>query len=91
MAKQALAAHTDLDPIDRLEDKIRTLVGVVTQLRTDHARSTEENARLVRELDSLRTRLAESEASGTELSALREEREVIRSRVTDMLNQLESI
>lgn len=91
MAKQAVAARIDLDPIDRLEDKVRTLVSVVTQLRADHARSTEENARLVRELDSARARLAESEASGSELSALREERDLIRSRVADMLNQLESI
>ena len=91
MAKQAVAARIDLDPIDRLEDKVRTLVSVVTQLRADHARSTEENARLVRELDSVRARLAESEASGSELSALREERDLIRSRVADMLNQLESI
>jgi regulator of replication initiation timing len=91
MAKQAVAARIDLDPIDRLEDKVRTLVSVVTQLRADHARSTEENARLVRELDSVRTRLAESEASGSELSALREERDLIRSRVADMLNQLETI
>jgi len=91
MAKQAVATRTDLDPIDRLEDKVRTLVGVVTQLRADHAKSTEENARLAREIDSLRARLSESEVTGTELSALREERDLIRSRVAEMLEQLESI
>jgi len=91
MAKQALATRTDLDPIDRLEEKVRMLVGIVTQLRADHARSTEENTRLVREVDSLRARLADSEASGTELGALREERDLIRSRVSEMLQQLESI
>jgi regulator of replication initiation timing len=91
MAKQATAARIDLDPIDRLEDKVRTLVSIVSQLRADHARAAEENARLSRELDNLRSRLAESEVSGTALSALREERDVIRHRVAEMLDQLDAI
>ena len=57
MEKQAVARAIDLDPIDRLEEKVRTLVGIVTQLRADHARATEENGRLVRELDAIRSRL----------------------------------
>jgi len=91
MVKQAVAARTDLDPIDRLEDKVRTLVSLVTQLRADHARALEDNSRLTRELDDLRARLNESEATGPELMALREERDLVRSRVADMLHQLESI
>jgi regulator of replication initiation timing len=92
MAKQAVATRTDLDPIDRLEEKVRTLVGIVTQLRADHARATEENSRLSRELDAMRSRLAaENEATGSELTALREERDLIRSRVAEMLEQLEAI
>ena len=68
------------------------LVGIVTQLRADHARATEENGRLARELDSLRARLAETEeVSGSELNALREERDLIRARVAEMLEQLEAI
>jgi regulator of replication initiation timing len=91
MAKQAVATRPDLDPIDRLEDKIRTLVGIVAQLRAEHARALDENAQLSRELDELRARLMESEVSGTELTALREERDLVRARVTEMLAQLESI
>ena len=91
MAKQAVATRTDLDPIDRLEEKVRMLVGIVTQLRADHARAAEENARLSREIDNLRSRLVESEANGTELSALRDERDLIRSRVAEMLEQLEAL
>jgi regulator of replication initiation timing len=92
MAKQAVATRSDLDPIDRLEEKVRMLVSIVTQLRADHARVTEENGRLVRELDHMRSRLAaENEATGSELSALREERDLIRSRVAEMLEQLEGI
>jgi len=90
MAKQAVAESTDLD-LDRLEEKVRTLVGVVTQLRAEHARAAEDNARLLRELDALRGRLAEGEATGTELGLLRDERDLIRSRVAEMLSQLESI
>ena len=92
MAKQATAvARTELDPIDRLEEKVKLLVGVVTQLRKEHARATEENARLTREVDHLRSQLSESEASSSELTALRDERDLIRSRVAEMLDQLESI
>jgi regulator of replication initiation timing len=92
MAKQAVATRTDLDPIDRLEEKVRMLVGIVTQLRADHARAAEENGRLKSELDNMRSRLAaESQATGSELSALREERDLIRSRVAEMLEQLEAI
>jgi len=92
MAKQATAvARTELDPIDRLEEKVKLLVGVVTQLRNEHGRAIEENARLVREVNGLRERLADSEASSTELSALRDERDLIRSRVAEMLDQLEAL
>ena len=99
MAKQATAvARTELDPIDRLEEKVKLLVGVVTQLRNEHAqlrnehaRAAEENARLVREVNNLRERLVDSETSSSELSALRDERDLIRSRVAEMLDQLEAL
>ena len=91
MAKQAVAARIDLEPIDRLEEKVKLLVSVVAQLRREHARALDDNSRLRGELDSLRARLAESEVSGSELTALREERDVIRTRVAEMLEQLESI
>ena len=91
MAKQAVAARTDLDPIDRLEEKVKLLVSVVAQLRREHAKVLDDNSRLMRELDSMRARLAETEVSSDELSALREERDLVRSRVAEMLEQLEAI
>ena len=91
MAKQAVAARTDLDPIDRLEEKVKLLVSVVAQLRREHAKAIDDNARLVRELDSVRARLADNEVSSGELTALREERDLVRSRVAEMLEQLEAI
>ena len=91
MAKQAVATRTDLDPIDRLEEKVKLLVSVVAQLRREHAKAIDDNSRLLRDVDSLRARLSETEVSGTELSALREERDIVRARVAEMLEQLESI
>jgi regulator of replication initiation timing len=92
MAKQAVARTVDLEPIDRLEEKITLLVSVVAQLRAEQAKAQDENARLTQELDSLRAQLADAElASSTELGALRDERELIRTRVAEMLEQLETI
>jgi regulator of replication initiation timing len=91
MAKQAVAARTDLDPIDRLEEKVKLLVSVVAQLRREHAKAIDDNSRLMRELDSARARLADNEVSSGELTALREERDLVRSRVAEMLEQLEAI
>jgi hypothetical protein len=45
MAKQAVATRTDLDPIDRLEEKVKLLVSVVTQLRREHAKAVDDNSR----------------------------------------------
>jgi regulator of replication initiation timing len=92
MAKQAVAAHAvDLEPIDRLEEKITRLVTMVVELRAAQARAQDENARLTEEIESLRARLADADATGTELLALRDEREIIRSRVSEMLQQLEAL
>jgi regulator of replication initiation timing len=91
MAKTALARSTDLEPIDRLEEKVKLLVGMITQLRTEQAQSMELNARLTQELEQLRRQLGDAEQANTELAALRDERDVIRTRVTEMLAQLESI
>ena len=91
MAKPAVARSTELEPIDRLEDKIRLLVDMVTKLRADQAQAAEDNERLMREIDALRARLADADHASAELTALREERDTIRGRVSEMLAQLEAI
>ncbi len=92
MVKTAAAARTtDLDPIDRLEEKVKRLVEMIAQLRAEQARTAGDNARLTQELDALRARLAEADAAGSELTALRDERDLIRARVSEMLEQLEAI
>lgn len=90
MAKVA-ARDIDLEPIDRLEDKLKMLVAMIDRLRADQARAADDNARLARELDALRARLAEAEGAGSEVLTLREERDLIRSRVGEMLAQIESL
>jgi regulator of replication initiation timing len=91
MAKQAVARTIDLEPIDRLEEKVKRLVAMVASLREQQTRADDDNARLVQEIDTLRARLAEAEGTSVELSALRDERDVIRTRVAEMLQQLEAI
>lgn len=90
MAKPS-ARTVDLEPIDRLEDKLKRLVAMVERMKAEQSRATEENLQLTRELESLRDRLTASEAVSTELSTLKEEREIIRSRVGEMLDQLEAL
>jgi regulator of replication initiation timing len=92
MSKQAVAARTtELDPIDRLEEKIKRLVEMIAQLRAERTRAADENARLAQELDSMRVRLLDAEAVNGQLTALRDERDIIRTRVAEMLEQLEGI
>jgi FtsZ-binding cell division protein ZapB len=90
MAKTATRS-VDLEPIDRLEEKVKLLVSLVERLKLESARAAEENQRLLHEMEVLRGRLASSEGMVSELSTLKEERDVIRTRVTDMLEQLEAL
>ena len=91
MAKAVATRSLDLETIDRLEEKIKLLVGVVERLRTESVRLADENTRLTRELDATRARLSEVEGTDAELTALRDERDLIRSRVADMLQQIEAL
>jgi regulator of replication initiation timing len=88
---KAVMRATDLEPIDRLEEKIKLLVQMVTRLRTEQAKAAEENLRLSREVDALRGRLADAQGVSSEIEILRSERDAIRDRVTEMLSQLESL
>ena len=90
MAKTATRS-VDLEPIDRLEEKVKLLVAMVERMKIETARATEDSQRLSSELESLRGRLSSSEGLITELTALKDERDVIRTRVTEMLEQLESL
>ncbi len=90
MAKTATRG-VEFEPIDRLEEKVKLLVEMIDRLKSDQARAHDESQRLTRELESARARLAASEALSTEVAALKEERDVIRNRVGEMLDQLDAL
>jgi FtsZ-binding cell division protein ZapB len=90
MAK-TLTRSVDLESIDRLEEKMKQLVGVIERLRGEHAELVEANGRLTRELETMQARVSEAEGTSAELVGLREERDVIRGRVADMLQQIEAL
>jgi hypothetical protein len=95
LAKSAFATRdvesVDLQPIDRLEEKVRMLVDMIDRLRAENARASQDNERLANELNVLRGRLSDAETSSVELKTLRDERDVIRTRVNEMLQQIDSL
>ncbi len=89
MAKASRVA--DLDPLERLEEKVKALVALVGRLRSDQARALEENGRLTKELDLARARVAEADTLSADVTALRHERDEVRTRVSSLLEQIESL
>jgi regulator of replication initiation timing len=81
----------ELEPIDRLEEKVKLLVSLVERMKAEQARAAEEHQRLTREVESLRGRLSATDSVSSELTTLKEERDVIRTRVTEMLEQIEAL
>lgn len=67
------------------------LVNTVGRLKGEQARAAEDNQRLTRELEALRAQVAEAEGTSAEVSALRDERDQIRTRVSEMLQQLDAL
>jgi uncharacterized coiled-coil DUF342 family protein len=84
-------ATVDLQPIDRLEEKIRQLVSMIDTLRAERAKAVDEAARLSRELDATRAKIAEASGASAEAAAMREERELVRNRVVQMIAQIDKL
>lgn len=80
-----------VEPLDRLEEKIKLLVSTIARLKGEHTRLSEENGRLQREVAELTERLGSAEQAGTEAAALREERDLIRNRVGEILAELDTL
>jgi regulator of replication initiation timing len=55
MSRTPAVRSVELEPIDRLEEKVKMLVSLINRLKADQARAVEENARLSRELESARS------------------------------------
>jgi uncharacterized coiled-coil DUF342 family protein len=84
-------AAVDLQPIDRLEEKIRQLVGMIDTLRAERAKAVDEAARLTRELENARVKLNDAAGASAEITTMREERELVRNRVVQMLAQIDKL
>jgi uncharacterized coiled-coil DUF342 family protein len=84
-------ASVELQPIDRLEEKVRSLVAMVDTLRAERAQALDDVGRLERELDASNARLAESAIVTADAATLREERDLIRTRVVQMISQIEKL
>ncbi|HEX5070567.1 MAG TPA: hypothetical protein VFV78_10180 [Vicinamibacterales bacterium] len=89
MARPATAL--ELQPIDRLEEKVKQLVSLIDSLRADRSRALDEASRLQQEVQALQARLAENANASVEVSALREERDLIRTRVTQMIATIDRL
>jgi len=81
----------DLGVVERLDEKIRQLITLVEKSRTEATRLRAENEQLAREVDTLQAQLTDAEGVAVELKALRDERDQVRTRVADMLAQLDAL
>jgi regulator of replication initiation timing len=89
MAKTATTV--DLQPIDRLEEKVKQLVQLVDRLRAENTRVSDDNVRLMREVEGLKARMSDVDTASAEVASLREERDVVRARVAEMLAQIDRL
>ncbi len=87
-----MSAHaTDVEPTERLGEKVKGLIGLLDRTRGELAQTIEDNRRLNQEVERLRAQLADAEQTGEDLSELQAERAEIRTRVSEMLEQLDAL
>lgn len=89
MAK--LTTPADLEALDRLEQKVKLLVSTIGRLHAERDKLAEDNRRLNGALEEAQARLVEAESGAAEMATLRQERDQVRSRVAEMLEQLEGL
>ncbi|MCY4120640.1 MAG: cell division protein ZapB [Acidobacteria bacterium] len=83
------AQYVDLATVDRLAQKVTALVQILERTRAELAEARADNERLNEELGVLRERLTAAQNDTAEIESLRAEREQVRARVSEMLDQLE--
>ena len=85
------ARPVDTETLDRLEEKVKLLVALIGRMRTEQARMAEEYQKVSTELEAARARLLEVEGAAAEIATLTDERDLIRARVSSLLEQLEGL
>lgn len=80
-----------VDQIERLVGKVKGLIALTGQHRAELAQAGEDNEQLRIENEELRARVSTAEATSAELATVLAEREQVRSRVQELLEQLEAI
>ena len=91
MSNTATATAADLGVVERLDEKIRQLITLVERSRAESSKLRADNDRLGKEVDALQLQLADAAGVASELQGLREERDQVRTRVADMLAQLDAL
>jgi FtsZ-binding cell division protein ZapB len=81
----------ELEGLDRLEEKVKLLVALIGRMRTEQSRLADEHQKVSKELDAARARLQEVEGTAAEIVTLKDERDLIRARVSSLLEQLEGL
>ncbi len=81
----------DMDTLDRLAEKVSVLVQMLEQTRNELADTSDNNTRLSNELEVLQARFSQSQHDDLNMQTLLDERDQIRARVTEILDQLESL
>ena len=79
--------ESDTLPPGLSEDTVRE----ISRLKGEHTRLTEDNGKLQREVTALQERVSQAETTGSEVSALKEERDLIRARVGEILAELDTL
>jgi len=85
------ATAADLGVVERLDEKIRQLITLVEKSRAESTKLRADNDRLGKEVDTLQLQLSDAAGVASELQTLREERDQVRTRVADMLAQLDAL
>ncbi|MBA2354040.1 MAG: cell division protein ZapB [Luteitalea sp.] len=85
------APVVDLGVVERLDEKIRLLITAVERNRTEVTKLRADNERLGKEVDGLKAQLTDAAGVAVELQTMREERDQVRGRVSQMLAALDQL
>ncbi len=87
----ALSDTVDLEQIERLAEKVRTLITLLDSTQNKLTEAVEENNRLRVKMETAQTELSNSHSTEATIKSLQDERKQISSGVENILKQLKAI